>query len=147
MEATNCVMGKRGSKLRRTAFPLVTSGIALFFLVQTLAFVFSPNGRIAFTNGDAGVSSIAMAGDICRADSDDSGKAPWRNHQHHRHCAVCAVSNRDFPPPALALIAAIFVFIAPPSNEAPARFSHDELAPPPLGWTSSWSSRAPPSFS
>ena len=42
---------------------LVAGGIALFFLVQTLAFVFSPNGRIAFSNGDAG-ASIAMAGEV-----------------------------------------------------------------------------------
>ena len=140
-------MGKHGSKSGRTAFPLVASGIALFFLVQTLAFVFSPNGRIAFSNGDAGLSSIAMAGEICLANSDDGGKAPGPNHKHHRHCAVCAASNRDFPLPALALIAAVIVFNAPPSDEAPPRFIHDELAPSPLGWTSSWSSRAPPSFS
>ena len=146
-KAPNGVMGKQGSKSGRTTYSLVTSGIALFFLVQTLAFVFSPNGRIAFSNGGAGASSIAMAGEVCLANADDGGKAPKPNHQHHRHCAVCVASNRDFPLPASALIAAVVAFIPPPPDEAPPRFSRDELAPPPLGWTSSWSSRAPPSFS
>jgi hypothetical protein len=147
MEATNHVMGTHCSKRRGRTRVLVTGVIALFFLVQTLAFVFSQNGRIAFSNDDGGASSIAMAGEICHAGPDDGGKAPGPNHEHHRHCALCTASNRDISLPALSLIAAVIVFIAPPSDEAPARLIHDELAPPPLGWTSSWSSRAPPSIS
>jgi hypothetical protein len=137
-------MEKHCSKRRGTARALVTSGIALFFLVQTLAFVFSPNGRIAFSNGSAGVSSIAMTGEICHVGAGDGDRAPAPNHKHHRHCAVCVADNRNAPIPAVVLIAAVVVFIAPPPDEARAWFVHDELAPLPLGWTSSWSSRAPP---
>ena len=82
-KAPNGVMGKQGSKSGRTTYSLVTSGIALFFLVQTLAFVFSPNGRIAFSNGGAGASSIAMAGEVCLANADDGGKAPKLESRRH----------------------------------------------------------------
>ncbi len=136
-------MGKPCSKWWGMARALVAGGIALFFLVQTLAFVFSPNGRIAFSNGDAG-ASIAMAGEVCHAGSDDSGKTPAPNHKHHRHCALCAADNRHLALPAFVLIAAVVVFTAPRPDDAWAPFSHDELTPLPLGWTSSWSSRAPP---
>jgi hypothetical protein len=120
-------------------------GVACLFLLQALAFVFSSNGRIAFASGD-GEASIAMAGEICHAgahDSADSGKAP-APHGHHHHCALCAVGNHHHAVYTIAILASVIIILTPRSNDAPALFVHDELAPPPLGWTSSWSSRAPP---
>jgi hypothetical protein len=117
----------------------------LLFLVQTLIFVFSSNGRLAFASGDAG-ASIVMAGEICHASSDDGGKAPAQPaHQHH--CTLCTANHLHNAVYTVGILASVIALLTPRSDEAPTRLIHDELAPPPLGWTSSWSSRAPPSLS
>ncbi len=120
--------------------------VACLFVLQALAFVFSSNGRVAFASGDGG-ASIAMAGEICHAAAHDGfggDKAPSPDRRHRPHCALCVAGHRDLPLPAVGLIVAVIVFVAPLSDEAPARFFPDDMAPPPLGWASSWSSRAPP---
>jgi len=138
-------MGIRRSKSKGTQCALITSAVALLFLLQTLAFVFSTSGRLAFSNGDAG-ASIAMAGEICHASSDDGGKAPAQPaHQHH--CTLCTANHLHNAVYPVGILASVIAFLTPQSDEAPARLILDELAPPPLGWTSSWSSRAPPSLS
>jgi hypothetical protein len=62
-------------KQQRMVRALLSSVVASLFLLQALAFVFSSNGRIVFSSGETG-ASIAMAGEICRAKTDDGGKAP-----------------------------------------------------------------------
>ncbi|MGO9768968.1 MAG: DUF2946 family protein [Roseiarcus sp.] len=116
----------------------------MVFLAQTMAFVFSANGRIAFSSGDAG-ASIAMAGEICHAKPDDSGKSPAQPARHH-YCTVCSIANNAPAVDAIALAAGVVIVFAPRSDDAPTWFHRDYLSPLPVGWTSSWSSRAPPSF-
>ncbi len=137
-------MGKHCSKWRGPACALVTSGIALAFLAQMLAFVFSPSGRLAFSNGDAD-ASIAMAGEICHASSDDAGKAPAQPARH-QHCALCSIGNHAHELDPVVLVASIVIVPAPGSGDGNARgwSLFDNLLSLPIGWTSSWSSRAPP---
>jgi hypothetical protein len=141
-------MEKNRSNSRGTTFPLVTSGIALLFLVQTLAFVFSMNGRLAFSAGGAG-ASIAMAGEICHAKPDDGGETPAQpTHQHH--CALCSIGKSAHELDVLALIPGVVIVIVLASlsgdGGAPGWSLYDNLPSLPVGWTSSWSSRAPPLF-
>jgi hypothetical protein len=135
----------RRSQSRETPRALVAGSMALLFLVQTLIFVFSTNGRLAFASGDAG-ASIVMAGEICHAGPDDSGKAPAQP-AHHHHCTLCTISHLHHAVFAVGILASVIALLTPQSDEAPTRLIPDDLAPPPLGWTSSWSSQAPPSLS
>ena len=145
-EVTHYAMGKHCSSSRGTARALVTGLAALAFLVQALAFVFSTSGRIAYSSGNAG-APIAMAGDICHAKPDDSGKSPAQPARHH-YCTVCSIANNgQGAVDAIALAAGVVIVFAPRSDDAPTWFHLDYLSPLPVGWTSSWSSRAPPSFS
>jgi hypothetical protein len=137
-------MGKNRSTAGGTERALVTSVVALLFLVQTLAFILSPTGRIAFSSSAAG-ASIAMAGEICHINSDDSGKTPSQPSRHH-HCALCTVGNCAHEADALSLTPSVAMALALPSRDedAPGWPYADDLPSLPVGWTSSWSSRAPP---
>jgi hypothetical protein len=130
---------------RKPARAFIAGAVACLFLLQTLAFVFTSNGRIAFASGDAG-ASIAMAGEICQAKTDADGKTP-APHSHHHRCTLCSLGHRDQATDVVALLASVIAVLAPRPDNTPAWFVHDEFTPFPPGWTSSWSSRAPPSFS
>ncbi len=132
-------------KSQRIVRTLLSSVVASLFLLQVVAFIFSLNGRVAFSSGEAG-ASITMAGENCRAMTDDGGKAPAQP-SHHHHCAVCCIGRHDDAIGAVADLAQVIIGLTPRSGDAPAWFVHDELALRPLGWTSSWSSRAPPAIS
>jgi hypothetical protein len=129
---------------RKSAREFIAYAVVCLFLLQALAFVFSSNGRVAFASGDAG-ASIAMAGEICYV-APDGGKAP-APHSHRHHCTLCSLAHQDKAMDVVAILATVMVVLSPRSNDAPAWFVHDELTSSPLGWTSSWSSRAPPFFS
>ena len=60
-------------KSQRIVRTLLSSVVASLFLLQVVAFIFSLNGRVAFSSGEAG-ASITMAGENCRAMTDDEGK-------------------------------------------------------------------------
>lgn len=81
-------MGKNRSTGGRTVCARSASVVALLFLVQTLAFILSPNGRIAFSSSAAG-ASIAMAGEICHVNSDNGDKT-----QPNRPATIIALSAR-----------------------------------------------------
>jgi hypothetical protein len=132
-------------KSHRIARTLLSSVVASLFLLQAVVFIFSSNGRVAFSNGEAG-ASIATAGEICRTRTDDGGEAPAQP-SHHHHCAVCCIGRHADAIGAVADLAQVLIGLTPRSGDAPAWFVHDELALRPLGWTSSWSSRAPPAIS
>ena len=147
IEVSHCVMGNHRPKVWGTAHALGTSVIALLFLVQTLAFILSSNGRIAFSSSAAG-ASIAMAGEICHINSDDSGKTPSQPSRHH-HCALCTLGNCAHDADAIALTPSVVIVPVLPSQHGnvPGWPYADDLHSLPVGWTSSWSSRAPPAIS
>jgi hypothetical protein len=129
---------------RKFARAVAAIGAACFFL-QIFAFVFSSDSRLALLDGSGGVG-IMMAGEFCSAASH-SGDLP-KQHSRHHHCALCVAGNRDVSQDEVStLVAMVIVLAIPHSHERQAWIRRDELTPPPIGWTSSWSSRAPPSFS
>jgi hypothetical protein len=135
--------------LRRNAQRLACGFAALALvcvaLLDILSFVIAARRHSAFSNGDVG-ASISVAGEYCASRLDNGGNRP-AHPRHQRDCALCIVCDRDQTFDALALLASVIVVPAPPAQDAPARFDPGALAPSPLGWTSSWSSRAPPAFS
>ncbi len=144
IKVTDYSMGIRRSKSRGTPCALITSGVALLFLVQMLAFIFSPNGRIAFSTSDAG-ASIAMAGEICHTSPSGEDETPPQPARHH-HCTLCSIAYNSRTLDAIFLAASFVVMPAPRSGHgnAPSWSLSDNLPSLPVGWTSSWSSRAPP---
>lgn len=138
-------MSKVLATAKKSARELIACTVACLFLFQALV----SGAQIAHDSvaADGAQTSVLVASAFCDAGADtrDDGRAPA---QHHRqHCALCGVANRDALLHAVALVATIAVLAVPRSDAAPVSFAHGELSPPPLGWTSSWSSRAPPSIS
>lgn len=130
-----------GSKGRQ----LIAGVAACLLLLQSFAVVFSLSGRAALSHGDR-AAALARAGELCDAGSHDDGQAPAPHH--HQHCALCVAGHRDLSlDGAVFLVATVIVLALPQSEASPAQFRHDELKPSPSGWASSWSPRAPPSFS
>lgn len=138
-------MAKLWPGLRRMARAPVTHGIVALFLLQTLAFVFSSNGRVVFAGADAG-SSIAMAGEICQSMARGDGEPPARP-THHHHCTLCSAGGDGQAENVAAFLARVILVLAPRSDAAPAWPLRNDAASFPTGWTSSWSSRAPPPLS
>jgi hypothetical protein len=124
---------------------LIAGVVAFSFCLQVLGLVL-PNRPSLSLGGDA-VAAAFSSGLICDGGGHDGGKTPAQQH-HGQHCALCGLGARDFVLQSVALVATAMVLIPPKIQDARAWAPDlDELAPPPLGWISSWSSRAPPSFS
>lgn len=133
-------------KARENSRSLLAGAVACFFLLQALALVFSTHGHIVFSN-EGSAASIIMADEICHANSDDSRKTPAQPAGHH-HCILCTIASSAGESNAMALVASV-ILPAPRSGNGNARGGSlpDDLLLLPLGWSSSWSSRAPPSIS
>lgn len=124
---------------------LIAGAAACLLLLQTFASILSPTGRAVFANGVPG-AVLSMAGDLCETDAHDGGKPPAQHH--HQHCTLCVANARDLSlDAAVVLIATAIVLALPQSGAAPAWVGGNDVTPSLPGWASSWSSRAPPSFS
>jgi hypothetical protein len=140
-------MVKPRPKSQRTQRAFLASVVACLFLLQTLTFAFSSNGRIAFPWGDAG-GSIVLAGEICGAAPDDGGKSPaYPGPGHCHHCILCTIGAHDSTLNALAVLANVFVLLSPQSDDAPAWSHREERAPWRSGFASVWLSGVPPPVS
>lgn len=127
---------------KRLARGFAAAVLMCLILLEALSFVIGAKRHSAFSNGDLG-ASIAT-GEYCDAQLDNGGRLPAHS-SHQRNCALCIVCDRDQTfDAAVALLASAFIVLAPRPHDAPAWFEARDLAPSPLGWTSSWSSRAPP---
>lgn len=130
---------------QRLACGFAALALVCVILLDVLSFVIAAKRHSGFSNGDVGAST-SVAGEYCDARLENGGKIPAHSG-HRRSCILCIVCDRDQTFDALALLAGVIVVLAPRSYDAPARFDAGDLAPSPLGWASSWSSRAPPHFS
>jgi hypothetical protein len=122
-----------GGLLLRRAL-IAALGVALLVL-QTLAS--GPAPRPSQAEG----TTIAGAG-YCEPHRHDSG-APLPADEDHAPCCLLCVAGRDAPPALPADLSAGGV--EPALAFVP--LAHDRDEPPnrrPIGWASSWSSRAPP---
>ncbi|TDX60610.1 hypothetical protein EDE12_11951 [Methylosinus sp. sav-2] len=122
--------------MRRPARRLLACATVILALLQAVALF----GSIARAHGDVGFSSALSASALCAAARDSDG-TPLAHHAGEHHCVLC--SDRGAEPPALAPIAAPLSL----RPDGVASIGARALSPraPPLGWASSWSSRAPPS--
>jgi hypothetical protein len=103
---------------------------ACLFLIQLLAL--TPSGLGA---GHLGLS----AAPLCAADRDDGGLPA--TPAAHRLCTICAAAaTPDTPPDPIGASAPV----RPAQKIVPPAPPRDLRALSPPGWTSSWSSQAPP---
>jgi ABC-type nickel/cobalt efflux system permease component RcnA len=99
--------------------------------------------------GVSSESSLAPTAEYCAIQKAAAGPSDAPGHHHHRHhhhdCVGCSASQLAAPVRAAMLVVlARLVPVAHTSKVWPLR---DESPPPLSGWSSSWSSRAPPAFS
>lgn len=136
-------MAKLRTKSQRIQRALLAGAVVCLFLLQTLTFVVSQNGRLSFARGSADVFT-ATAAEICGEWPDDGGKSPAVPGHLCRHCILCLSGSQDSTLNAMALLATVFVLLSPQSDDAPAWLRHEEPTLWHSGFASSWQSRAPP---
>lgn len=126
---------------------LVACAVACLLLVQAWA-SFVPTTRQALLQDSGPGIAALLSGSLCHEHVHDGEDRPAQDRHHHQHCVLCGVGLRDLALPVVTL-AAIILHLATPRFDAGPAWSRADCggAPPPLGWLSSWSSRAPPSFS
>jgi len=93
-------------------------------------------------------SSVAASIDGARCNAEAGSKAPA--HQHHEHSQCCIFCNETGRDTSALLVAVVFnaaYFLGLTNVFSGAYVIADEPRLRSIGWTSSWSSRAPPSFS
>jgi hypothetical protein len=125
---------------------IIAGVFAFLFVLQWLALAASPAFAGKDRNGANHSFIVSTTDGYCSALGNDKGPAHGR-HDHSQCCIFCKASGRDA---TFAIIAAsICVAIYLPSKESVSLvpFAEDDCSMRPIGWTSSWSSRAPPSFS
>ncbi|WP_159731843.1 hypothetical protein [Methylosinus sp. Ce-a6] len=95
--------------------------------------------------GDRGaaVDVVTSAdGRICRTHFGDG--APTQEHSGHFLCCIGCLNSRDASAFALAVLFGVVAYSSPKAAISTIRFSMADSGSPPLGWATSWSSRAPP---
>jgi len=118
--------------------------VALFFLMQSfLSPLIAHAGASRMTTDGPAVASLL--GEICH---DDAGDPAGKTHHNHGDCCIlCGGPLRDAA--ILFVVAWAVTEIAAPQQvqRFAANAIPDDARPRASGWASSWSSRAPPSFS
>ena len=139
MEALN----KRQCSARQAIF---RGFLAFLIVLQTAVLAASP----AFANkapDSASANGSLIASTIngdCHAPGGEKSPAQGR-HDHSQCCILCSASARDSGELlAAAILLGLATYSAPEPTLHFIHFSNVDFNVPPLGWTSSWSSRAPP---
>lgn len=130
--------------LQRKRFSLrsVMASVTLcLFLLQGLA---TSIPSLLVGDAAAGVTA-SIDGRFCKTHFGDG--APAQDHRSHALCCIGCVSNRDASPLFFAALFSIDAYSLPEAVVSSARFSMANSRGPPVGWITSWSSRAPPLFS
>ena len=116
--------------------------LACVFVLQGVAFAVS---REPASVGGLEAGMTVSMGEYCGADKlGDKGGPTHRDHS--QCCILCSSSAYDG---VVRFVSTLFVILSFPTHQVAAvkwRI-HDDPVASPVGWTSSWSSRAPPSFS
>ena len=135
---------RRGGLRQSSATMPIACVAACMFLIQFLTFAVQLNGGGGFHSKGAN-SAVATPDKICSDKAGDGG-IPVKPIHNHRNCAFCAASDRD---PVLSFISVPVktIVASPPQSDVIFHRLPDTLTRAPTGWISSWSSRAPPSFS
>ncbi|CAN2536154.1 hypothetical+protein [Methylocapsa aurea] len=128
----------------RSAHRLLGSIVALLMLFQSVGALAAAHQQFAHTEAAPGVATAPSFDVSCLG----GGETPSRDrHDCSDRCVLCCVRDCH----ALSfhsvadIIDAYFETFGSPDPVARSRLADDDGDP--LGWTSSWSSRAPPSLS
>lgn len=113
--------------------------LAFLLFLQSLAFSAAPQAGAA--HAELGGAAFSQSGN-CAPEDMGGGKAP--TGYHHTHCCILCSAHAELLAPLIALVVVHHHFAA---TDAAILVVREELKGGPSGWMSSWSSRAPPSFS
>jgi hypothetical protein len=122
---------------------------AFLFLIKCLALAIAPSFMGKSHGLDAPFVAALGLNENCDA-SRDAAAPIQRHHDHSQNCmscTFCAAGGRDILPLFVAVLLGVH---ANPSSTAAfsiASYFSGERRGDPIGWTSTWSSRAPPTFS
>ena len=127
------------TRLRSPGQVIIAGIIACLIVLQGLVFAASP--------ALAGRASHSVAASTIKGDCDALGgdKGPAQRHLDHSQCCIlCRAGVRDFGPLFLSPLPVIVARSTPEPALYFGPFLNDAFDKHPIGWTTSWSSRASP---
>ncbi len=128
-------MEKHRSPPRPFLRALVAAVAACLFFLQGL-------GALATAHAHSAPAGVALTLAPCHDAAKGEAPAAPR-HEHSDCCLSCEASARQLIL-AVALLSGVAALLPPESEAAAAMPPQSDIRPPPIGWASSWSSRAPP---
>lgn len=137
---------RRTVSIRRASRIVLAAAIGLAIVLQ----IFAVSNHAHFAGRDLdSAAAFAVAGEApCLATEQDADRVPGPGHVEHPPCCLyCA--ERPLHESWFGVVTTPDAAIQSPADPialASRRIFNDSNRPP-LGWASSWSSRAPPSFS
>jgi hypothetical protein len=139
-------MGSRQTARRRSARAIFAGVVAYLLALQGYALAVSAAG-LSKADHLVGCSAATLGVDAADVEvAGDEGPSQGRR-EHSECCAFCAASGRDALLLLLPLALVAIAVLAPVAKVFVLRPPRDNSAAKPVGWASSWSSRAPPFFS
>jgi hypothetical protein len=125
--------------------PIVAGVLALIFALQSFVALGASAAHFA-RRGDEASIVISVQDVTCFVDAHGGNRLPAHEGDHAQCCVLCGA--RDLAGHALTNVAQMSGAISPQRFSATVSgWLREALVSPPTGWTSSWSSRAPPFFS
>ena len=112
--------------------------VACLLVLQVILTIGASPSRSAHATG-----VVAMDTDHC----ENGGAHPGSSHNHRQHsdcCIVCTAQSRDAAVLFAIILFALTIVLAPLGLVSRLRRATISRGAPPLGWATSWSSRAPP---
>jgi hypothetical protein len=130
------------TSLQLSARAIIVGVFACLFALQGLGLTAAP----AFA-GDAGSSAnqsviVSTNDGWCGAVGSDT--VPAQGRHNPSECLFCKASGRDAAFANIVASIGIVTYWPPETIVSLVRFIVDASSKPPIGWASSWSSRAPP---
>ena len=111
-----------------------------FALAASAAFAGSARDPVSHS---AAISAVGVHCDAPRGD-----KAPAQGHCDHSQCCIlCRADDHSASSVIMVALLAVLIYSAPEASLSAAHFTKNDFVEHPIGWTSSWSSRAPPAVS
>ncbi len=130
----------------RRSSALIACAVALFVALHGLLAPIATASHAAHPAGGPSVSAFADT-EICNK-GDIGDPSDHARYNRHDCCILCQASARDATLLGAIAWAAAWIASAPDASPSAPDYPEPEGArPPSIGWASSWSSRAPPSFS
>lgn len=122
---------------------VIAGVVTLLLVLQGL--VFAGSAALARTAGDGVSPSVVASASHCIPSSGDTD--PAKRHADHSLCCIfCNANVRDATFIGVAAFLVAMTVAVGAAAATVVRPNRDDFDKHPTGWTSSWSSRAPPSF-